>query len=765
MAQLQLEDWLFAPYRPLANSWELHRRILVISGDVVFCHQQLDMLLSTAPTSVTINRLDCAQLKGKRRQHFLGTECDIAIINCHKRFSPGDIMAIAGTIRRSGSLVLVCPALSTWPSSVDTSFISHGYTLSFSHYLARFIDKLTNAPTTALLTADECRIPDLPVVTTTSTKHTQKGLLSSAPSLFASAEQEKTFNLLKKTHKKGPLHAVVTAPRGRGKSSLLGLFILELLKQGNDVLLTSSLKANTEQIFKIIHSVTSSKESRNNLSADIRIDASNSTSTKIALIHGDKQTVLRWVSPDSDLFNKPEKTKHQYVIVDEAASFPIPVILNIVRKCPNWILSTTLQGYEGSGKGFVHKLIPLLTTELIHKNPFTELNANRVKKCDPNASENTDFALSVLQLNTPIRWAEDDPIETFFDNTCLFEQPDRLRKIRETNLPYDWKLTCEFTLSQFSKINEYELQEVMYLLALAHYQTTPDDLMRIMDSPDITLAILIVERKVVAAAIINIEGGPPLIELADDIACGRRRPKGHLGAQRLALLSADPEVAKHVYWRINRIAVLPELQGHGIGSYVLKNVIQAASESQTGAVLTSYGQTPELNQFWQKNGFLIVDEGKKRNKASGETSALAVKTDSNYVKSVVERLIRDKHVEQSSTSFSDLPIDTKQLYKKKLTHFSLGYRSLDDVWTIINRIAVAIEQNPLHYASAKVEPRLNKQTTKGTEANPLIDEHCLTELKKPTIDAERLAQHFGVAGIKGITQVIRTWILETLELC
>lgn len=765
MAQLQLEDWLFAPYRTLANTWELHRRILVISGDVVFCEKQTDMLLYNAPTSVTINHLDCAQLTGKRRQHFLGTECDIAIINCHKRFTPGDIMAIAGTIRRSGSLVLVCPTLSTWPSSVDTSFISHGFTVSFSHYLSRFIDKLTNIPATALLTNDECRVPELPVITATKTKQTQKEQPSGAPSLFASAEQEKAFNLLKNTHQKGPLHAVVTAPRGRGKSTLLGLFILELLKQGNDVLLTSSLKANTEQIFNIIHSVTSSKKSRKSFSADIQIDASNSTSTKIALIHGNKHAVLRWVAPDSDFFNNREQTNNQYVIVDEAASFPIPVILNIVSKFPSWVLSTTLQGYEGSGKGFMHKLFPLLKTELAQIKPFTEINDNCVEKLDFDAPKISGHPLSVLQLETPIRWAENDPIETFFDNTCLFEQPDRLRKIRELSLPHDWKLTCEFTLSQFSKINEYELQEVMYLLALAHYQTTPDDLMRIMDSPDITLAIMIVESKVVAAAIINIEGGIPLIELAEDIACGRRRPKGHLGAQRLALLSADPEIAKYVYWRINRIAVLPELQGHGIGSFVLQKLIKTANEIKIDGVLTSYGQTPQLNQFWQKNGFSIVDEGKKRNKASGETSALAVKTDSNYVKSVVERLIRDKHVEQSSISFSDLPLDMKQVYRKKLTHFSLGYRSLDDVWPIINRIAVAIEKSPLHCASPRVEPRPSKQTTKGTTANPLLGKHCLIELKKTTINVERLAQHFGVAGIKGITRVMRTWILETLDFC
>lgn len=765
MAQLQLDDWLFAPYCQFANTLELHRRILVISGDVVFCNRQLETLLSSAPTSVTINQLDCTQLKGKRRQHFLGTECDIAIIDCHKRFAPGDIMAIAGTIRRSGSLVLVCPALSTWPSNLDTSFISHGFTLSFSHYLDRFINKLTNTPTTALLTTDVCRIPDLPVVTGSRTKHTLKGQPSAAHSLFASADQEKAFELLQQTYQKGPLHAVVTAPRGRGKSSLLGLFILELLKRGNDVLLTSSLIANTEQVFTIIKKVSSSKENRKSLSADMQIDASNSTPTKIAFAYGAKKAIVRWVAPDSDFFNNHKQTNHQYVIVDEAASFPIPVILNIVRQFPNWVLSTTLQGYEGSGKGFMHKLVPLLTTEITHKNPFTEQEANRLKECDSDASEITEHALSVFQLKTPLRWAEDDPIETFFESTCLFEQQDNLRRHNKITLRHDWNVKCEFTLSKFSEINESDLQEVMYLLSLAHYQTTPDDLMRIMDSPDIILAMIVVQRRVIAAAIINIEGSTPLIELSEDIACGKRRPKGHLGAQRLALLSADPEIAKYKYWRINRIAVLPELQSKGIGSYVLQNVLKAAAEKQIDGVLTSYGQTPELNKFWQKNGFLIVDEGKKRNKASGETSALAVKTDSNCVKYVVKRLIRNKHLEQSSTSFSDLPLDTREGYRKKLMHFSLGHRSLDDVWPIINKIAVAIEEKQSLCGTSGLETKPSDQCTKTSEVNPLLVSTCLIELKKPIINVERMAQLFGISGIKGVTQVMRKWILEALEYC
>ena len=121
----------------------------------------------------------------------------------------------------------------------------------------------------------------------------------------------------------------------------------------------------------------------------------------------------------------------------------------------------------------------------------------------------------------------------------------------------------EFTICSFEDVDESMLQQIMSLLSLAHYQTTPDDFMRLMDSPDVLVVTFKVKDLVLATAIINIEGGDYLSDLALDIAEGKRRPKGHLGAQRLTLLSVDFKAATQSYWRINRIAVHPKLQNKG----------------------------------------------------------------------------------------------------------------------------------------------------------------------------------------------------------
>ena len=228
----------------------------------------------------------------------------------------------------------------------------------------------------------------------------------------------------------------------------------------------------------------------------------------------------------------------------------------------------------------------------------------------------------------------------------------------------------------------------MSLLALAHYQTTPDDFMRLIDSPDVLVAIFKLSGYVIAAAIINIEGGEYLRDTAFGIASGKRRPKGHLGAQRLTLLSAEAKFATFNYWRINRIAVNTKVQDKGIGSLLLKKVNKEAQKQSVDAICTSYGTTQRLDNFWTRNGFEIVDYGRKPNKASGETSALAVLPHTKKAKQLVSELVALNESFKLNTSLETYPDTVLTTYENKLLHFTQGTRTLEDVWPIFRKIAV-----------------------------------------------------------------------------
>lgn len=753
MALTQLREWLLAPY--FENSGEngckksshashlsnvtcpLHRRMLVVSGNDDFCEAAIRSVQAFVDEVSSISVVNFAgdTLKGKNRKQVLGSECDIATLDCRDSFKPGDVMAVAGIVKRSGCLILICPALSEWVNNISVSFLSEGFTLTQSRYLERFIKHLRNNDYVAFHTEEKTTLPD------TAMFRISEGLTSNVyrGSLFKSEEQEQAYSRLYQAHSLNKLNALITAPRGRGKSSLLGIFIESLIRQGKNVLLTSERFDNVKNVLSRIHQYEI---------AGVRTQQPSTANIQTQLILGDKNEAatfgsVKWVPPDSALLYTTEDEKYDVVIVDEAASIPLPDVYRIIANHKQWVLSTTLLGYEGSGSGFIHKLIPSLPPSAIH-----------------------------LRLSTPLRWFEHDPIEAFFNTTCLFEDRDAARNIGEINFknsinpPIDY----DFSISSFKSISEEALQQIMSLLSLAHYQTTPDDFMRLMDSPDVLVAILKFNDNVIGAAIINAEGSDYLNGTALGIASGKRRPKGHLGAQRLALLSADAKTATFRYWRINRIAVDTVAQSKGMGSYLLQRVSNEAKKQSIDAICTSYGTTQKLDSFWTRNGFEIVDYGRKPNKASGETSALALYPHSNRAKKLLSELVALKESFKFDNQLDNVPISILTIYVEKLVHFTQGTRTLDDVWPILHKIARYAETHPTPSANTQLnKPNNTILYTLWRLVEIINTKRFLRKvLTHSDMNAKQLVSTFNeenlkASGLKEVTIVIREALLPAFK--
>ena len=702
MAQRKLTSWLYEPFT-LATEPQFHRRLLIISGSMHSCNKRIINLLSQAPSHVVIQHSGnnpAFSTSSATRKHLLGNECDIALLHAHDTFSPGDLMALAGTVRRAGCLIISCPSFETWPSSINTAFVSHGFSMPSSHYIARFIELIFNNDKVARWSEDTLYLPPLASFSTINNvlANTQSPYNTN---VFKSPCQQRGFDTLTTIWRTNTPKAVITAPRGRGKSALLGLLIGSRINADKRIVITSTVRENTKNIFKHLSIYVPEL---------IKISSTQYT-------HPQNGATIEWFAPDNPaLINTPA----DILIIDEAASFPIPMLKRLLGSANAWIISTTLQGYEGSGQGFVHKM----------RDEFDNMGATNIR------------------LSTPIRWLENDALERFINALCLFElnnTPNPLTKGEITEPTIDTN-QLSYKRCSMCSLDNVQLSCVMGLLALAHYQTTPDDFMRLLDSPDLELVVQIYQQKIIGVCVVAIEGGEKLQPLANDIAQGHRRPKGHLGAQRIALLASEPSAATFHYWRINRIAINPHYQNKALGSQLLAYVYHCALGNNIDGITVSYGQTHSLNHFWTKNGYTIIDNGIKPNKASGETSALAINPINKPLQQLSELLLRIYELEKTNKvlPLNHVPDDIKRVYLKKINQFINGTRTLSQTQWPIGCMACELEQSSY------------LQT---------YDEHnkLIKILKNIPLDTNKLLNLLNATGKKHLTKLLKTHIARMLN--
>ena len=118
----------------------------------------------------------------------------------------------------------------------------------------------------------------------------------------------------------------------------VGLFIDSLAKEGKHILLTSERRENVTNVL----SRFTESEVADNLNVKLYTSQVASLETQRAEQQTTPRGLVKWVPPDSELLFGKENTKYDLVIVDEAASIPLPVINRIMAYNPQWVLSTTL---------------------------------------------------------------------------------------------------------------------------------------------------------------------------------------------------------------------------------------------------------------------------------------------------------------------------------------------------------------------------------------------------------------------------------------
>ncbi|MFO8046792.1 MAG: GNAT family N-acetyltransferase [Halomonas sp.] len=519
-----------------------------------------------------LTKADC--LPPGRARTRLGGEHDLLIVDAVSPgvgFDPDAFGALAGTLRAGGLLVLMTPP--DWGERPDADYArlaEHPFRPEqlTARYLVRLAGLLGAASEVIRWpVGDEPLLPLLPA-------KARSPVPPFADADCLTADQAEAVARLVRQRRRRPL--VITADRGRGKSAALGIACARLLAAGEaEILVTAPRPAAVESLFQRLVALCPAGQRQG-----------------LAFVLGERR--VRFVAPDELTRLAREDAvagAGARLLVDEAAAIPAALLGEWLTAFPRIAFATTVHGYEGSGRGFAVRFLERLAREAPQWQG--------------------------LHLGEPIRWAADDPLEGLVNRLLLLDAEPALAPSPVSPV---WQRVLPAELVE----DEVRLRALFGLLVQAHYRTTPADLRRLLDGPGVGIGALVADKAPVGVVLTGDEGGFDL-ELAERVARGERRPRGHLMAQSLAAHAGCREALTARLRRVVRIAVVSPHRRSGLGRTLIEAEVARARHEGIDLLGASFGAEPGLIAFWRSLGFVTLRLGLTRETATGEHALMVAR--------------------------------------------------------------------------------------------------------------------------------------------
>ncbi|NHB91335.1 tRNA(Met) cytidine acetyltransferase TmcA [Photorhabdus cinerea] len=587
------------------------RRLLVLSGDHNWCYQQANELQQrfTGDWLWISYRKENAVLPEKAAG-LLGQEYLHGVFDATEGFNAEALAILAGTLKAGSWLVMMVPSWYQWDYQPDRDSIrwnEQSGVIPTPNFIQHIQRQIVSDPQVLLWQQnDPFYIPKFP-------QYREWQLPDGKPTDSQNA-------ILAQFLQANQGVWVITASRGRGKSTLAGMLMQQW--QGN-CWLTAPAKATTE----VIRCYSGEKGQFWAVDNLLKYCRQNSVS-------------------DID-----------WLLIDEAAAIPMPQLAELISYFPRILLTTTVQGYEGTGRGFLLKFCVGI----------------------PDSH--------ILSLTAPVRWAENDPLENWLENALLFK--DAI-PVNDSD-----KAIRYHVYHQQQWIKQSELLKQFYgILTSAHYKTSPLDLRRLLDAKGMQFVAALGNNALIGALWMVEEGGLSS-ELAHEVWAGRRRPRGNLVAQSLAAHSGLPQAAILKSLRISRVAVQVNRRRQGIAQGMIAFQRERAEAQGMDFISVSFGYTAELWALWQKCGFQLVRMGTHQEASSGCYTAMAIFPLSQQGIALCvqaqKQLARDAHWLGSQIGFR-LPVDYQadqclnQNDWQELAGFAFAHRPLSASLPALQRL-------------------------------------------------------------------------------
>ncbi|XP_045504748.1 RNA cytidine acetyltransferase isoform X2 [Colias croceus] len=449
-----------------------------------------------------------------------------------------------------------------------------------------------------------------------------------------------------------PPHCL-TASRGRGKSACLGLAVAAAVALGYvNVYVTSPHPENLITLFEFVLKGLDACLYQEHI--DYNIVRSTNPDFKKAIVRinvarNSRQTIQYITPDDHSLLSAAD-----LVLVDEAAAIPLEHVSAAANKAPLALLSSTVAGYEGTGRALSLKLFSKLQAE--HNAP------------------------PPIKLEEPIRYRAGDAIERWLNSLLCLEAPPP-----SPGAGAPPPAACELlrvnrdALFCYHKAAEAFLHRLVAIYVASHYKNSPNDLQLLADAPAHCLFVLLAPTppkatsmpEVLCVIQLCLEGSLSDRSVKDSLGRGRKAA-GDLIPWNICEQFGDRDFPKLSGARIVRIATHPSYQRMGYGKRALQQLAayysgdipcldetQSDDDEQTDGqndslqtetivprakpptllrrltevraehldyLGTSFGLTEDLLKFWKSQKYVPVYLSQKANDLTGEHSCIMLRT-------------------------------------------------------------------------------------------------------------------------------------------
>ncbi|MEM4772728.1 MAG: GNAT family N-acetyltransferase [Nanoarchaeales archaeon] len=623
------------------------RRILAI-----FCDKDLDFLkeifkIIESKNSIFVSNekskfenlnLNFYFLEFKDSRKILGQTFDNAIIDFRENIHPDDIGRIVDSIKGGGIIIFIFRKLN--------EFLNYQYKfkklLVYSDQMPRnifeirFFKKLFEGKPISIVTIENENIEIKKIGKVEKEKIAKEKIVfpkSKIPKIIfkicKTQDQVNVINLLDIFFENDKKVFILKANRGRGKSSSLGLFLANLIYKFE------------KRKFKIKICISSlEKENVNTLYRFLEIGLNK---LKIKYKKENYKIITNYCYIEYSEPIKILENKYDLVIIDEAAAISANILIRVAKNFEKCIFSSTIHGYEGSGRSFEIKFKEFLKEENIE---FIE-----------------------YEMKEPIRYSIDDEVEKWiFDFLLLDSEPCELDKEDIMKIS---KEEYEYSKIDIEKLFEDEelLRNFFGIYVIAHYRNRPRDLGILADAPHHFARLVNVKntKKIINSLHLSFEGN-----LNDDLinyilSKGAKEIFGNIIPGILLRHYREKEIAKLKGIRIVRIATHPKLFSLGIGSYAIKK-IEEEFKDKVDYIGTVFGISPKLAKFWIKNGFIPLHISSKRNETSGEYSTIWIKPLNDKAKEIVEKIyfeFKQRLIASLSDAYYDIELESAYILLSK----------------------------------------------------------------------------------------------------